>query len=137
MADSRRLACLEGPAKGMARPQHGWLSLVASCRKPFGGPVVLNVSGIEQGNQNIDIKQEPGHGSSSRSWRTNSEVTRGAPLRYFDEWHAISSLGLGFPRTQRLSPQGRDYFAHRFLLDRSHFLGCTQHVVVDLQEWSA
>jgi hypothetical protein len=45
------------------------------------GSVVLNVRGIDQCNQNIDIKQEPGHGSSSRSWRTNSEVTRGVPLR--------------------------------------------------------
>src|SRR5215469_9932641 len=36
---------------------------------------------IDQSNQNIDIEQEPGHRSSSRSWWTNSEVTRCAPLR--------------------------------------------------------
>src|SRR5215472_7451142 len=36
---------------------------------------------IDQSNQNIDIEQEPGHRSSSRSWWTNSEVTRAAPLR--------------------------------------------------------
>src|SRR5947207_13653149 len=44
-------------------------------------PIVLNVSWIDQRNQNIDIQQKSGHGSSSWSWCTNSEVTRGAPLR--------------------------------------------------------
>lgn len=35
--------------------------------KPFVRRVVSNVSRIDQGNQDIDIQQEPGHGSSSRS----------------------------------------------------------------------
>src|SRR5205823_7140676 len=55
--------------------------LLPFCCKPFMRPMVLNVGGIDQGNQHIDIKQKSAHGSSSRSWFTNSDVTRRAPLR--------------------------------------------------------
>jgi hypothetical protein len=49
--------------------------------KPVMRTVVLQVSGINQSNQDIHIQKKPAHGSSSRSRCTNSEVTRGAPLR--------------------------------------------------------
>src|SRR5437016_13737292 len=55
--------------------------LLPFCCKPFMRPMVLNLGGIDQGNQHIDIKQKSAHGSSSRSWFTNSDVTRRAPFR--------------------------------------------------------
>src|SRR6516225_694410 len=56
-------------------------SLLALRSKPCVRPVVLHMGRIDQGYQNIDIKEEAGHGSFSRSCWTNSEVTRGAPFR--------------------------------------------------------
>jgi len=49
--------------------------------EPIVGPVMLHVGWVDQGDENIDIEQEASHGNSSWSWRTNSEVTRGAPGR--------------------------------------------------------
>ncbi len=49
--------------------------------KPGMGAVMQQVGGIDQSNQDVHIQEEPGQGSSSRSRRTSSEVTRGAPLR--------------------------------------------------------
>src|SRR5580704_1852922 len=50
-------------------------------REPVVSIVMLHVGGVDEGDQYIDVEQKPGHGSSSWSWRTNSDVTRGAPGR--------------------------------------------------------
>lgn len=68
---------------------------------------MLNVSGIDQGSQ--DIKEEPGNGSSSPSCFPNSKVTRGAPFFNLEQREAISSHGLSVlgkyrPSGYRTSP---------------------------------
>jgi anti-sigma B factor antagonist len=66
-------------------------------RKPLVGPVVLNMSWVDQRDEDIDIEQEPFQRSSSRNWRTSSDVTllvpgrtgkRGTPFRV---WRRDSS----------------------------------------------
>ncbi len=90
------------------------------------------MSGINQGNQDINIQQKADHGNSSRSRCTNSDVTRCAPsFAYLEEWHTISSFDLGACRRQRLSGQRRDHFADCFLFDGRHFFSGTQYIVVD------
>src|SRR5215469_392409 len=58
---------------------------------------MLNVRWVDKRNQNIDIEQEPGHGNCSRSWCTNSEVTRGAPLRTLSSGTPFRVLVLDSP----------------------------------------
>jgi hypothetical protein len=43
--------------------------------------IMLNVCRIDQCDHNVDVKQIPFQSNSSWSWRTNSEVTLGAPGR--------------------------------------------------------
>ena len=66
-------------------------------RKPLVGPVVLNMSRVDQRDEDIDIDQEPFQRSSSRNWCTSSDVTllvpgrtgkRGTPFRV---WRRDSS----------------------------------------------
>jgi hypothetical protein len=59
-----------------ARPR-----LMALCRKPVVRAIVQHMSGIDQGDQNVYVEKKSGHGSSSRSCCTSSEVTRLVPLR--------------------------------------------------------
>lgn len=49
--------------------------------KPGVRTVMLHVNGVDQGDQDVHIQQKPGHGNSSRSLCTNSDVTRWAPRR--------------------------------------------------------
>ncbi len=53
------------------------------CGKPVMCAVVLHMGGIDQSNQDVDVQKKLAHGSSSRNLCTNSELTRGAPLRSF------------------------------------------------------
>jgi len=65
------------------RQRTGGPRLVSLRREPRVCSFMLHVSGIDQSNQDVYVQKESRHRSSSRSRRTNSEVTRGAPLRSF------------------------------------------------------
>ncbi len=54
---------------------------MALSAEPVVGPIVLDVGRIDERDQYIHVEEEPGHGSSSWSWRTSSEVTLDAPGR--------------------------------------------------------
>ena len=54
---------------------------VARSGEPQMRAVVQQVTGIDQGNQNVYVEEELGQDNSSRSCCTKSDVTRGAPLR--------------------------------------------------------
>jgi hypothetical protein len=55
------------PQYAVFRKWTGGPGLLAGGSKPGVGSVVLNVRGIDQRNENVNIKQKPSHGSSSRS----------------------------------------------------------------------
>ena len=71
---------------------------LANSGQPRVRVIMLHVRGVDQCNQDVDVKQKSRHVCSSRSWLTNSRVTgalpfragkRGTPLRTWRELRVL------------------------------------------------
>ena len=100
-------------------------------RRTIRAPGRADVCRIDQGNEDVDVQQVHGHGSSSRNWFTSSGVT-GCAAAAGQQWHAVALLVPSAARASSLCCASVEMTSPTlFAIALGEMLGGSKDVVVD------